>query len=197
MEEENSLNKFLDQYKLPLALGLVGVVLLIGGMFSSGIMSRTFSKQKPFSSQPNSPPPKIKVDVSGAVQTPGVYVLDPGARVEDALRAAGGISNQADPEKLSKTINLAQSLIDGMKIYIPSVDDPQGGVVAGISTEGTSAMVNINSASLDELDKLPGVGLITAQKVVDNRPYQRAEELLSKRVVSKTVFEKIKGLISI
>lgn len=196
MEEENSLNKFLDQYKLPLALGLVGVVLLIGGMFSSGIMSRTFSRQKPFSSQPSSPQSKIKVDVSGAVQAPGVYVLDPGARVEDALRAAGGISNQADPEKLSKTINLAQSLIDGMKIYIPSVDDPQGGVVAGISTGGSS-MVNINSASLDELDKLPGVGLVTAQRVVDNRPYQRAEELLSKRVVSKTVFEKIKGLIGI
>lgn len=196
MEEENSLNKFLDQYKLPLALGLVGVVLLIGGMFSSGIMSRTFSKQKPFSSQPNSPPPKIKIDVSGAVQTPGVYVLDPGARVEDALRAAGGISNQADPEKLSKTINLAQSLVDGMKIYIPSVDDPQGGVVAGISTGGSS-MVNINSASLDELDKLPGVGSVTAQRVVDNRPYQRVEELLSKRVVSKAVFEKIKGLIGI
>lgn len=198
MEEENKLDDFLSKYKLPLAAGLVGLVLLIGGIASSGLISKTFSKpnkyhQNNFTQAQSG----IKVDVSGAVIHPGVYTLSSVSRVEDAIKAAGGVTVGADPVYLTKTVNLAQKIADGMKIYIPTAGESgPSAQVAGAQTSETGP-ININTASLADLDKLPGVGPKTAQDIVDKRPYNDLKELLIKKAVTSSVYDKIKGLVSI
>lgn len=191
-------------------MGLVGLVLLVGGMVSSGVVSKTFIKSTKSGVQAQKTTSleaaAAKVDVSGAVIKPGVYTLSSDARVEDAIKAAGGVTDFADPMYLSKTVNLAQKVADGMKIYIPNAGEahsPSSGqagqsgapAVAGASAQSSS--VNINTASLSELDQLPGVGQVGAQKIIDTRPYSGIEELITKKAVTKSVYEKIKDLVSI
>ncbi len=200
MEDQSGVDSFINKYKLPLGMGLVGVVLLIGGIVSSGIIPKTFVKSTKSSAAATSNYSKqetgTKVDVSGAVAKPGVYTLNGNSRVEDALKAAGGVTESADPVYLSKTINLAQKVSDGMKIYIPRVNEAgPSAAVAGASVV-PGKLVDVNTATLDDLDKLPGVGPTTAQKIIDNRPYGGIEELLTKKAVSRTVYEKIKEQIS-
>ena len=132
----------------------------------------------------------IWVDVSGAVVAPGVYKLAEGARVKDALVAAGGVSSVADRTILAKEVNLAAIVTDGQKIYIREKSNGQAGAM-------TADKINLNSASLSELDSLWGVGEIRAGEIVKNRPYAKVEELLTKKIVTKSVFEKIKDQITV
>lgn len=143
---------------------------------------------------------ELIVDISGAVNKPGVHKLTSGSRVNDAIIAAGGLTNDAD----AKRINLAAKVSDGQKIHIPSVNDPVSSAsqsrVSGVndtgSSYGESGLINVNSATEAELDKLPGVGPVTAGKIINGRPYSSVEELLSRKVVNSSTFEKIKGLVS-
>lgn len=198
MDSESGAEDFISRYKIPLALGLVGIVLLIGGLISSGVISKTFVKStKSFQGTVAPKLTTLAVDVSGAVLSPGVYSLPSGSRIEDAIKAAGGVTEEVDTQYLAKSINLAQKVSDGTKIYIPF--SGEGGVSSGGSVAGASSgqePVNINNAGLDVLDKLPGVGPVTAQKIIDNRPYSGIEELLTKKSVSRSVYEKIKMLVS-
>lgn len=133
---------------------------------------------------------KIYVEVSGAVKKPGVYAFNPGDRVEDALNMSGGITNNSNLEFVSKSINRAAKLIDGQKIYIPFENEQK---VLGT----TSNQININEASTSELESLPGVGAVTAKKIIDNRPYSELNDLLSKKVLSQKVFDQVKDNISV
>jgi competence protein ComEA len=93
---------------------------------------------------------------------------------------------------------------DGTKIYIPKVGETlpsstdnsvlPGGAVAGVATTG---LISINSASSTELESLPGIGPVSAGKIIDNRPYGSMDELISKKAIGKSVFQKIKTLISL
>lgn len=182
----------LNQFKFPIGLAVVGIVLIIGGMFASGLNKqkpRDFPKESLVESQK-----MIWVDVSGAVAKPGVYQLKDGSRIEDAVAAAGGFSKSVNQEYVSKYLNMAQRLSDGNKIYVPFVGEQTGGPQGGTLQAGTSisAKVNINTASQSELEALPGIGPVTASKIISDRPYSQAEDLLNKKVVSKSVFEKIK-----
>lgn len=131
----------------------------------------------------------VWVDVAGAVERPGVYELGKGSRVKDALVSAGGLSHDADRGYLEKVLNLAEIVRDGEKLYIPH----EGTEVMGEST----GLININTASISELDTLRGVGSIRAQKIIDNRPFSKTEELLSKDVLPKSVYEDIKSEVSV
>ena len=102
--------------------------------------------------------PKLVVHVAGAVRQPGLYRLDEGKRVADAVARAGGATAPAD----TAAINLAAPLADGMQVLVPSR-------VAGAAGRAASGLVSLSSASLAELDALPGIGPITAQKIVDHR----------------------------
>lgn len=139
---------------------------------------------------------ELFVDVSGAVVKPGVYKLAYGSRVVDAINVAGGFSSLADPNFISKGINLAQKLSDGAKIYVPQKGESGSTLGAGSSFEA-SGLININSATANQLDTLPGIGPVTAQKIISGRPYSRIEELLEKKIVGATIFEKIKDKISV
>ncbi len=111
---------------------------------------------------------RVVVDVAGAVRLPGVYRLAAGSRVEEALRRAGGATPHAD---LSQ-INRAAKLEDGRQVLVPL--RPRGAAVAGASataagTPAPAAPVNLNTATLEQLDELDGVGPTTAQKILDYR----------------------------
>lgn len=183
----------LDQFKLPIGLSLVGIVLIIGGIFASGLnrsKPKNFPKESLVESQR-----MISVDVSGAVVKPGVYQLKDSSRIEDAVLAAGGFAETANGGYISKYLNMAQKLVDGSKVYVPLEGEQVSGAknvgtVAGAA--GANAQVNINIATQAELEALPGIGPVTASKIISDRPYQAAEDLLNKKVINKSVFEKIK-----
>lgn len=142
----------------------------------------------------------LTVDVSGAVLHPGVYNLESESRVADALSFAGGITGEADGQWVEKNINRAAKIVDGTKIYIPFVGDKvltssNGGIVAGISTNSKSTSVNL--ATQAELETLTGVGPVTAAKIIENRPYQTLEELVTKKAIGQSLYDKLKGELSL
>lgn len=153
------------------------------------------------------------VEVSGAVNTPGVFETTIGARLKDAIALAGGISETADREFFSRNFNLSRYLTDQEKIYVPSYQEVMNDVFASrkqlldytapqnipvISEESINQeIININLATAEELDTLPGIGTTIATKIIQGRPYASVEELVSKKAVNKGVFEQIKNLISL
>jgi competence protein ComEA len=109
-------------------------------------------------------PKVVFVDVVGAVRRPGLYRLPEGSRVADAVRRAGGLTRKAQLE----LVNLAALVADGEQVVVPRRGS--GAVVAaGGSAAAPSGPVHLNSATLEQLDELPGVGPVTAQKIVDYR----------------------------
>ena len=199
---------FLRLNWIPLALGLLGLIFFIYGLIA---LLGTASKNNDLvfeSSNSASASAKITadiaVDVEGAVIKPGMYSLAMGSRVRDALVSAGGLSAFADRLWVEKNLNLAAKLSDGAKIYIPRAGEaqnpainltqtgvPQGGVV------GSETLINVNSATGAELDTLPGIGPVTAEKIINNRPYSSVDELLSRKVVTDKVFSQIKDKITV
>ncbi len=194
-----SLNRKLDQFKIPLALSLVGLVLIIGGIVSSGLLANKPKKSSDFPKESLANPQKIKVDISGAVSNPGVYSLESYSRVEDGVKIAGGFSASASAEYISKSLNLSQKLSDGQKIYIPFEVEPfDFAQVRGVGVVGEiREKIGINNGSQSQLESLPGVGPATATKIMAGRPYQTLEELRTKKAVSKAVFDKIKDLVDL
>jgi len=157
---------------------------------------------------------KIFVDISGSVNKPGLYQLNNNSRIKEAIDKAGGLSDDADKGYFNRNFNLARFLSDQEKIYIPSVWEVQNGYFIEnpqtlnyiqpinqqsivFNSDSSQNLININQASLDELDTLPGIGKVLGQKIIDNRPYQSLEDLINKKVINKSVFEKIKDLISL
>jgi competence protein ComEA len=115
---------------------------------------------------------RVVVDVAGAVRRPGVYRLPAGSRVEDALRRAGGPRRRADLAQ----INRAAKLEDGRQVLVPArpsaarVAAGGSGAAAGTATAATPAVpLNLNTATLEQLDELDGIGPTTAQKILDYR----------------------------
>jgi competence protein ComEA len=110
-------------------------------------------------------PAEVVVDVAGAVRRPGLYRLAQGARVADALRRAGGATRRAD----LSLVNLAQLVADGEQVLIPRHGEAAAAGSAGGGLAVPAGPIHLNSATVEQLDTLPGVGPITAQKIVDFR----------------------------
>ncbi|MBE0449148.1 MAG: helix-hairpin-helix domain-containing protein [Actinobacteria bacterium] len=136
------------------------------------------------------------VHVAGAVVHPGVYQLKEGSRVIDAVNAAGGGLQDSDLDAL----NLAAKITDGQRIYVPKKgevppqsDGPGGTVNPAL---GSGGKVNINLATMEQLDSLPGVGPVTAQKIIDYRskhgPFKRLEELKAIDGIGNKKYDQIK-----
>jgi len=162
-------------------------------------------------------PRTVSVHVSGKVAKPGVYELEPGSRVQDAIKAAGGASGNADLE----TINLAEKLQDGQQIYIApkgQVPPPVVSVVrGGGSSSGKRAAsggsgvekykkpgdgtVSINSASADELQHLVGVGPAMAQRIIDYRKehggFKSVDELEEVKGIGPKTLAKMKPFVKL
>jgi competence protein ComEA len=114
------------------------------------------------------------------------------------LVVSGGLSAKADRDYVAKNINLAQKITDGGKIYIPFAGEtiPPVNNATG-NTQASGALININTASEQELDSLPGIGPVTAAKIINSRPYGSVNELLDKKIVGSKVFTDIKNKISV
>lgn len=135
----------------------------------------------------------IVVDVAGAVRRPGLYRLEHGARVADALARAGGATSKAQID----LVNLAALVSDGEQIVVPR----RGAVVSASGQEGSASAagpVHLNSATLEQLDSLPGVGPVTAQKILDYRTQHGAfgslAELDAIPGIGPARIEQLKGL---
>lgn len=191
------------KHLLPLILGFFGLILIGYGLISS-LGSKSASDIKFESAEllatESAKTSTIAVDIEGGVMRPGVYKVLANSRVQDALIAAGGLSASADRAWVAKNLNLALKVTDGVKIYIPLLGESLGSSsnMAGGSGQIISGdQININTASESQLDSLPGIGPVTAQKIISGRPYLSVDELLSKKVLSSSVFGKIKDRISL
>ena len=142
---------------------------------------------------------EIVVDVSGAVEKPGVYRLGQGSRIVDALAVAGGLSGEADRDFLSKTINLSQLVTDGMKIYVPAINTSSAGRTgsAGSADTANTIYININSAGREELESLWQVGQVRAEAIIAGRPYGSVEDLIARKILPKSVVERNRGKLSL
>ncbi len=135
-------------------------------------------------------------DVAGSVIRPGIYRLPAGSRFADALAAAGGLSASADRDWVSRHLNLAQNITDGIKIYIPSVGEGTTTNMTSTSTTDNTDSANItntisiNNASLTELDTLWGVGESRGQAIITGRPYGSIEELVARKILPQNVVER-------
>jgi competence protein ComEA len=151
----------------------------------------------------------VVVDVQGAVLHPGVIRLVAGARVGDAIEAAGGFGPRVDAERAGLELNLAAALADGDRIVVPSRDhppgsgsgsNPGGGGAAGDGGGAGGGLVDLNAATASELDALPGIGPVTAKKIIDARaetPFASVDDLRDRKLVGASVFEKIHDLVTV
>ena len=157
---------------------------------------------------------KIVVHITGAVNKEGIIELEENARLADAIEKAGGTKENAD----IKNINLATILEDGMKVHIPTVEETQtnneninvennansqinAGTKIITSNTKTQGKININTATEEELDTLPGIGPSTASKIIDyrkeNGKFKSVEEIKEVSGIGDAKYEKIKKLITI
>jgi competence protein ComEA len=144
----------------------------------------------------------LVVDVAGAVARPGVYALPAGARVADAIGAAGGYSTDVDPSRAEAQLNLAARLQDGEVIRVPRRGEAAtaSGAVGGVTAVGAAGLVNLNTATIQELDTLPGIGPVTAQKIVAAREQERlhsVDDLVSRKIVSATTLAKFRDRVTV
>ncbi len=200
-ESVSTLLGYLHRYLVPIILGCLSLLCIA---LSITIFIKTYQQTAPitFSSDENeasvsgAPVALILVDVEGAVVKPGVYSLPAGSRVEDAIAAAGGFAKDADRESVSRSVNRAAKLTDGAKLYMPFMGG-RDTEESWVDEPGVPGTVNINSARDDELDRLPGVGAVIAGKIISGRPYLRIEELVEKKVMSQSLFEKLKERLTL
>ena len=133
----------------------------------------------------------IFVDIKGEVKKPGVYQMKVGDRVKDALDAAGGLTAEADSQK----VNLAQRVEDQMGIVVPKVGEEAEAIPAGATSKEVSkeGKVNINTATVEELKTLKGVGEKKAEAIIEyrkkNGSFKTKEDLMKVRGIGKKLFE--------
>jgi competence protein ComEA len=164
----------MDLSALSRGRAIVGALLLIAALFVAGrfvLGAGAAQEAEPASSSATGelsaePAPRVVVHVVGAVRRPGLYRLAHGARIADALHRAGGATKRAD----LSLVNLAAPLSDGTQVVVPRRAPPvAGSAEAGDAAAPASGPVHLNTATLEQLDELPGVGPVTAQKIIDYR----------------------------
>ena len=176
----------------------LAVLLLLG--------ARWLDRSEPTSAPAAAPPvrvragpavrPKVVVDVAGAVRRPGLYRFADGSRVADAIERAGG----ATPKAFLEALNLAAPLADGQQVLVPR--EVAGGTLAAVPGTGTTAHagpVSLSAATLEQLDTLPGVGPVTAQKILDHRTahgaFRSVEELDAVPGIGPATVEELRELV--
>lgn len=149
------------------------------------------------------PDAELVVDVGGAVLRPGLYRLAAGSRVADAISAAGGFGAGVDAAAVDALLNLAAPLRDGEQVRVPirGESPPAAGGTDDMGTAGDAkGPVNLNSATAEALDTLPGVGPATIAKIIaarEERPFGSVDELLERKVLGAATLEKLRPLVAV
>lgn len=192
----------IKKYRDKIIIG--GIIILFGviGYFYDGSNSSSNnnddkSKFKAEDSTESTVKRKIFVHVDGAVNKPGLYEFNNSDRVDDALKKAGNIVKDAD----LKNVNLAEKLEDEMKIYIPmkNIENENNSLIENSNNESTD-LINLNSASKEELMTLLGIGDSKASAIIEyreNTNFSKIEDLLNVSGIGEKTFEKLKEFISI
>lgn len=138
--------------------------------------------------------------ISGSVINPGVYEIAEKTRIQDLILFAGGFDSDVDSESIAKNINLAEVVKDEQHIFIPSINEANAKVSSQspvVNENQNANLININTATLDELDTLVGIGPATAEKIIENRPYTSIEDLKDVSGVGESKFEAIAAFITV
>jgi competence protein ComEA len=161
---------------------------------------QTLPSAAPDTSATAAPSDEVAVHVAGRVRRPGLVHLPAGSRVQDAIRAAGGATSGAD----LNAINLARKLTDGEQIRVPAPGDPapppDPAVAPGSSGTTSSAPLDLNTATPEQLDTLPGVGEVTANRIITYRsahPFTTVDELLEVPGIGQRRFDQLKDLVTV
>ena len=147
---------------------------------------------------------QVGVGVEGAVASPGLYLVSADARVNDAVAAAGGMTQDADRQR----VNLAQKVEDGMQVYVPSREEAAAASGAAATRAGQASSsglskgkVNLNTASAEELQTLSGIGPSLSQRIIDyrqaNGPFKSVEDLRKVPGIGDTRFKSLKDLVCV
>lgn len=156
--------------------------LLAGGCLLAGAIAlapRVLAKPSPLVVEQ----PPLQVAVLGEVAEPGVYALPFGSRVSDAVAAAGGMLPTAAPDLVPQ----AAPLTDGQSVHVPAAMAGSGGSAGGQAAQ----RVSLNSATLEQLDGLPGVGPVLAERIVLNRPYAELEDVMKVPGIGPATYERL------
>jgi competence protein ComEA len=150
-------------------------------------------------------PPAVVAHAAGAVQAPGVYRLEPGARAGDLVAAAGGAAPDADLQQL----NLAAPVADGERVYVPRVGEvvpppvagPTGAAGPGAGEVSGEGPVDLNTATAEQLEELPGVGPAIAAAILDERErrgrFATVDDLLDVRGIGEARLEQLRDLVTV
>jgi len=185
-------------------IGALAIVVALGGPGAPEVAGPEATVGG--SAQPDSAPGELVIDVTGAVVAPGVYRLAPGARIGDAIDAAGGFSPRVDAERTATQVNLAATLADGQQVRVPSRDDDApvagggSGSGAGGDAGGAGSLIDLNRATQAELESLPGIGPVTAGKIIEARaqsPFRTIDELRERGLVGQKTFDSLRALITV
>jgi competence protein ComEA len=200
------MNETLARYRPYLAMMVLFLVVLVGTIFFLRRPEPTALALSTPTPRPTPTLASITVEVRGAINKPGVYALAVGSRVQDVLTLAGEMTNTADP----RTLNLARKLNDGEQVYVPSQGETPP-TVAPVSTPAVRGIptvlkqplgkVNLNTATLTDLDTLPGIGPAIAQRIIEyrqqNGAFAKLEDIKKVRGIGDALFEQIKELITV
>jgi competence protein ComEA len=188
-------------------VALIGVVAFIVGFAVRGPVEPLLGPQRAPAAatpaglalvEPTSLPTRpamLLVHVSGAVRQPGVYTLEEGQRIQDAVAAAGGATDDAEIHSL----NLAAPLKDGQHVIVPAVAPTAGPRLAGPTP--APRPLNLNTASAAELEALPGIGPVTAARIVKYREdaggFRSVDELRTAKLVNEATFNRLRDLVTV
>ena len=179
-----------------MAAGALAVVLLVAGRLLTGTAPARPVPTFRAAAAPPAPPPQLVIDVAGAVRRPGLYRLAQGSRIADAVARAGGATGKAALDG----VNLAAPLADGEQVVVPA-RIPGAASSAASAAPGTpsSGPVSLSTATAEQLDALPGIGPVTAQKIVDYRTqhgaFHSVDELDAISGIGPAKLDQLRGLV--